>query len=518
MTCTRGVRVLALPFAAQNRALHRQNVVQSHRKALTASPCSSAPYLVSLAALLDCLQRLESFNEIPDYPCYLVHILTALPGEQDTTRTMAGLILKNNIRMRFRSLQPGVLDHVKAHIFTALQDPSPTIRNTAGTVIDTLLTSLEPENWPEALSKLLELADSPDQKTQEVRSARFLPGHSLTSFWPQGAFGALDKLCQDMSKKLEQLDIGGTRPLDYMVPKFLEHMDSPAEKVRMHAISCAIQFISAETNSLSVHLDTFLSLLFKHASDASAEVRKLVCQALVQLLASRPDMLAPHMDNVVAFMLYSTKDGNDESVALEACEFWLTFAEDTDLVEHLRPYLPRVVPVLLHSMHYSDMDLMYLDTDDEDDANVPDRPEDIKPHILGSKAHTNERVEESANGTTTKGRGDLQGAEDDEDDYDDEFDEEDEIYTEWNLRKCAAAALDVMACTYAQDMMVVLLPYLKEKLMSEDWLDRESGILALGAIAEGEPCPPLVLQNDADSASQDALTPSSLICLYSCPS
>lgn len=53
--------------------------------------------------------------------------------------------------------------------------------------------------------------------------------------------------------------------------------------------------------------------------------------------------------------------------------------------------------------------------------------------------------------------------------------------TEWN----AAAALDVLAVYLVGDLLNVLLGPPKEKLWSSDWLQRESGILALGAMAEG---------------------------------
>ena len=70
------------------------------------------------------------------------------------------------------------------------------------------------------------------------------------------------------------------------------------------------------------------------------------------------------------------------------------------------------------------------------------------------------------------------------DDYDgDDFD--DEMSTEWNLRKCAATALDVLTVRFGPDLLNVLLTPLKDKLWSSDWLERESGILALGATAEG---------------------------------
>ena len=80
-------------------------------------------------------------------------------------------------------------------------------------------------------------------------------------------------------------------------------------------------------------------------------------------------------------------------------------------------------------------------------------------------------------------------AEDDDDD-DEGFDEDDdefadEMSTEWNLRKCAAAALDVLAVRFGPDLLNHLLEPLKTKLWSDDWLQRESGVLALGAMAEG---------------------------------
>lgn len=57
--------------------------------------------------------------------------------------------------------------------------------------------------------------------------------------------------------------------------------------------------------------------------------------------------------------------------------------------------------------------------------------------------------------------------------------------SDWNLRKCSAAALDVLASVFRNDLLPVLLPILKETLFHQEWEIKESGILALGAIAEG---------------------------------
>lgn len=55
-----------------------------------------------------------------------------------------------------------------------------------------------------------------------------------------------------------------------------------------------------------------------------------------------------------------------------------------------------------------------------------------------------------------------------------------------NLGKCSAAALDVLANVFKEDILPILMPILKETLSSNEWEVKESGILALGAIAEGK--------------------------------
>jgi len=287
------------------------------------------------------------------------------------------------------------------------------------------------------------------------------------------------------------VEINGTRPLDFMIPKFLMLSEHPSAKIRSHAVACLSYFVPVNCQSLFVHIDTFIACLFKRASDDDPSVRRHVCQALVLLLAARPEKLMPEMSNVAEYMLYSTKDKN-ENVALEACEFWLTFAEDADLAMYLHPLLVKVAPVLLDCMVYGEDDLLWLEGDTED-AAVPDKETDIKPRHYGGKSHGLERDANGADEPSggSKPRIGAYGEEtfdsDDDDDYeleDDDF--ADEMSTEWNLRKCAAAALDVLAVRFGADLLNVLLGPLKEKLWSNEWLQRESGILALGAMAEGE--------------------------------
>jgi len=262
----------------------------------------------------------------------------------------------------------------------------------------------------------------------------------------------------------------------------LTHTEHPNARIRVYALTCLKHYYSPSTQAVQVHIDNIIAALFRRASDASADVRAAVCQSLSILLNVRPDKILPQMGNVAEYMIYSAQD-QDEAVALEASEFWLTFGEDPALADQLRPFLPQVGPLLLNGMVYSQNDLDWLGGDEEEDENVPDKVEDIKPRFYG-KTHNQEHVENGAAKSAQPKPEEDEDSEYADDDYDE--DDEDDLQGEWNLRKCSAAALDIMAVNFQDEMLNVLLPHLRDKLFSTDWLQKESSILALGAIAEGE--------------------------------
>lgn len=103
---------------------------------------------------------------------------------------------------------------------------------------------------------------------------------------------------------------------------------------------------------------------------------------------------------------------------------------------------------------------------------IPDCEEDIKPRFHKSRTH---KVKQEIDG---------QEHDDDSDDDDDDLDNDNSL-SEWNLRKCSAAALDVLANVFREECLPIVLPILKDTLFHQTWEIKESGILALGAIAEG---------------------------------
>ncbi|CAG0890893.1 unnamed protein product [Darwinula stevensoni] len=403
-------------------------------------------------------QKLEDLNRYPDFNNYLIFVLTRLVSEDVPTRSLSGLILKNNIKARLNQFPSEVTAFIKSECLNAIGDPSPLIRATVGILITTIASKGELATWPELLPRLCELLDSEEYLICE------------------GAFGAMQKICEDSAEVLDSDVLN--RPLKILIPKFLSFFNHSSPRIRSHAVACVNQFIIGRTEALMEHIDTFLANLSALATDNDRDVRKNVCRALVMLLEVRMDRLIPQMHNIIEYMLMRTQDNedNDESVALEACEFWLSLAEQPICRDVLAPHLPRLVPILVRSMKYSESDIILLHGDIEEDADemVPDREEDIKPRFYRSKKHVQQHQLEANSVIMTDGEADSDGELDD-----------DSLLSDWNLRKCSAAALDMLANVFREDILPVLLPILKETLLHQEWQIKESGILALGAIAEG---------------------------------
>lgn len=265
--------------------------------------------------------------------------MTKLKSEDEPTRSLSGLILKNNIRVHGNTLQPEIIEYIKQECLMAVGDLSPLIRATVGILITTIASNGGLINWPQLLPALCEMLDSQDYNVCE------------------GAFGALQKICEDSADTLDSAELN--RPLNILIPKFLQFFNHTSPKIRSHAIACINQFIINRSQAIMLHIDTFIENLFQLSADDDHEVRRNVCRGLVMLLEVRMDRLLPHMGQIIEYMLLRTQDA-DETVALEASEFWLTLAEQSVCKEVLASYLPRLVPILVRGMRYSEIDIILL--------------------------------------------------------------------------------------------------------------------------------------------------------------
>uniref|UniRef100_A0A8C7H6M5 Transportin-1 n=1 Tax=Oncorhynchus kisutch TaxID=8019 RepID=A0A8C7H6M5_ONCKI len=382
-------------------------------------------------------EKLEQLNQFPDFNNYLIFVLTSLKSEDEPTRSLSGLILKNNVKAHYQNFPPLVADFIKRECLNNIGDPSPLIRATIGILITTIASKGELQTWPELLPQLCNLLNSEDYNTCE------------------GSFGALQKICEDSSELLDSDALN--RPLNIMIPKFLQFFKHCSPKIRSHAIACVNQFISSRAQALMDHIDTFIESLFALAGDEDCEVRKNVCRALVMLLEVRIDRLIPHMHSIIQYMLQRTQDP-DENVSLEACEFWLTLAEQPVCKEALSGHLVQLIPILVNGMKYSEIDIILLKGDvEEEDDTVPDSEQDIKPRFHKSRTVTLQH----------------EGGEGEEGEDHDDDDDDDDTLSDWNLRECVQRpALDVLANVFRDELLPHLLPLLKGLLFHPDWSSR----------------------------------------------
>ncbi|KAF7948782.1 hypothetical protein EAE96_007973 [Botrytis aclada] len=412
------------------------------------------------------LTYLFSHSEVPSGLNYTTHDYFAI-------RSAAAVMLKNNIRSGYKSIPPESLSLIQSSVPLALQDKIPTIRNYAGNVITEIVSKGGILGWPQILPDLLALIGNTNG--------------TISPEAQEGAMAALSKICEDNRKMLDK-EYQGQRPLAFIIPKLIVFATNERPRIRTLALTTLNIFIPHKPQALLISLDDLLNRLFQLASDPSNEVRRQVCRAFVQIVEIRPDKILPHIGGLVDYMIAQQRKVDDEDLACDAAEFWLSVGEHNELYTALGPYLDKIIPVLLESMIYSEEDIAMLEGGG-DDADVEDRAEDIKPKFAKTKAARMQAANGDNNGAANGvDYAKLAGMEDD-DDLDEgeiEDDDDDEAPEDrWNLRKCSAAALDVFANDFRGPVFNTILPYLMTNLRHQEWPHREAAVLALGAVAEG---------------------------------
>ncbi|VDK37653.1 unnamed protein product [Gongylonema pulchrum] len=171
----------------------------------------------------------------PEFCCYLVFILSEVKDEQVANRSLAGLILKNSIRILWGRLPEPVKQYVKNKTLLAISDPHSLIRATVGIIITTIVVHEGIAQWPTLLPMLCSMLDSSDEHLQEVHSADML---------------------------------GPQEHLNTLIPKLLCFFNSPSAKLRALALNSVNCVLLVQTEPLNNIMDVFLQQLFARANDA----------------------------------------------------------------------------------------------------------------------------------------------------------------------------------------------------------------------------------------------------------
>ncbi|KAL8806307.1 MAG: hypothetical protein Q9182_001454 [Xanthomendoza sp. 2 TL-2023] len=389
-------------------------------------------------------------------------------------RSSAAINLKNLIK-GFSKAYPGLdLDYVRSLALSALEDSVSQIRSFAGSVISEIVQKGGILSWPELLPELIAFAGND--------AGNVLPETQ------EGAMSAMAKICEDNKESLDK-DYHGQRPLSVIIPRLLDITSSPNAKVRAFALASINTFIPQVSPSVLASLDDIMARLFHLANDPSDSVRRNVCRSFTQLVDVRPDKIQPYMAGLVDYFVLQQRNTDDPDLALDAAEFWLCVGENRRLCPSLGPFLGQIIPVLLESMVYDEEDILRLEGD-ADDADQEDRQEDLKPQFATMKTPrmaTNGHVDANGEAATNPK---IHDTITDDELSEGEIEESDDgnagnLEDRWNLRKCSAAALDVLASHFHGAVFTITLPYLTENLRHQEWPNREAAVLAIGAVADG---------------------------------
>ncbi|KAF8063844.1 TRN1 [Scenedesmus sp. PABB004] len=407
------------------------------------------------------LQQLEQAKHVPDFSNYLSFIFSkgdALPLE---VRQSAGLLLKNNLKAQYAGLSEDFRNYIKGDLLHVLSHPERVLRHTAGSITTTIVGALGLAGWPELVLWL---------------SASLTPAADAAAL--DGALDSLSKVVEDHPHEMDAQLVGaswGPTPVaasGLLVPPLLVLLGSPAAEVRRRALAVLNDLFGQMPTGMVTALGQYTEAVFKLASDESAGVRREVCIAFCHLIATHPELLADQLPQLIEYMLAGNQDA-DEGVALEAAEFWLAYCESDLGMELLVPALGRLIPVLMTNMVFDEYDEEVAAAEEaEAHQGAPDADKDIRPtHAKGRGGRTQDT-----------------GLGEDGDDADGGSggDDDDEELRVWNLRKCSAAALDMLSNSLGDEhVLPLLLPIVEARLADPDWRVRESAILALGAVSEG---------------------------------
>ncbi|KAI3384945.1 hypothetical protein SNEBB_005121 [Seison nebaliae] len=221
----------------------------------------------------------------------------------------------------------------------------------------------------------------------------------------------------------------------------------------------------------------FIEILFHCANEDDLEMRGVCCKICQLILYQNPLRMENRLGDVVEYVLVCMEKKN-EQLAFEACEFFLILLNMDMAYELLEKHQERFSNLLMNYMKYGGEELTLLELEYRNDSTIPDEDKDILP-----PTYSRDKFHDSNNSTIEEENAEERNDDDDDDENDEE--ETSHITPNWNLRKCSATVLDSLSNIFQDNFLQFILPKLNDMLHHSNWIEREAGILILGAIAYG---------------------------------
>ena len=227
-----------------------------------------------------------------------------------------------------------------------------------------------------------------------------------------------------------------------------------------------------QPHSIIVSMDQYVQMLKnmicrKHNSDNFGIIKVMTDTLIVMMNEHWSKLIAPNEKTeslkLFDFVLSATMS-EDEQVCITAAEFWALYATNPSMNSSiLISYFPKLIPVLVKRCRYTDDLLAQIDFENDCQSKA-DLSEDVAPVFYKDRNNKN-------NGDNKRNIA---------------MDEEESA---WNIRKCSASQLEKLSFIGGEvkkSLLSITLPIIQSALKSSDFLDREAGLLVLGAVTQRE--------------------------------
>lgn len=409
------------------------------------------------------VQVLQQFSQLPDLNMYLVSIFVQIPNLPLDVRQRSGLYLKSSItRSERSSIQPAVAEHILAQALAAMADSERAIRQTAGTILTSMVQKIGFSACGRTLEQLVEALGHQNQAVVD------------------GSLSAICKIVEDGVAVLASVGQPGSTPAatqeaqlfvtwanGQVIPRMLDAASpSSPEHVRKSSLECLNHFalgraFASDKYGMQQHAPRYVQSLGGLANDTSPDILQPVCKGFACIIEDWWSCLTPQYCEVILKFMLKASQNPEYEVRLQALAVWAPCAGQPDSWGTVQSLLQELVPVLVSNMVYADADYMILEPSqvENDNAGVADSLDSIKPRFHAESNNVDGDEDDSGKvDRASHGWG-----------------------AEWTARKAAASSLDELSSVFP-DMVQIVLPQIEQKLNHSSWEQQEAGVLALGAI------------------------------------
>ena len=275
--------------------------------------------------------------------------------------------------------------------------------------------------------------------------------------------------------------MGQCRESQSLIQALFLFASSSNSKMREYCLKSLYFLFHYQPQSLLSMNDKYILLLMQCMNDNNPIIIKCITDTIIVMMNQYWQQLSNNNNKqsvfkIFEFMLNGTRY-EDNDVCCTAAEFWALYATDPGKDNSLLiEFLPQLLPVLVKRCRYT-QELLQLIDFDNDDQSKADLAEDTAPVFYrGRKERDQQQQQQQIENEENKNNGKYPLVMDQEE-------------SSWNIRKCCATQLEKLSFSgedVKQRLLSIVLPIIKSALDSNEFLDREAGLLVLGAITQKE--------------------------------